>query len=87
MGDLKPKVSWTAWYGPLSDESIMPFGMYKGVVMAEVPDSYLLGLYQKLKADNNIYPDSMGDRVRQYVAENLDVIEKNAANESNARKG
>ena len=65
----------------------MPFGMYKGVVMAEVPDSYLLGLYQKLKADNNIYPDSMGDRVRQYVAENLDVIEKNAANESNARKG
>lgn len=87
MGDVAPKKSWSAKHGPLSDDSIMPFGMYKGKPMAEVPDSYLLGLFEKLKADNGIYPDSMGDRVRQYVKENLDAIEKNAASESNARKG
>ena len=86
MGDIKPKKSWSAWHGPLDDASIMPFGMHKGKPMAEVPDSYLLGLFEKLKADNSIYPDSMGDRVREYVAQNLDVIKKNAASESSNSK-
>ena len=82
-----PKKNWSAWHGPLDDSSKMPFGMHKGVTMAEVPDSYLLAIYEKLKNNNSIYPDSMGDRVREYVAENLDVIQKNAANESTNRKG
>ena len=81
------KKSWSSWHGPLDDASKMPFGIHIGTVMAEVPDSYLLGLYEKLKKDNSIYPDSMGDRVREYVGKNLDVIQKNAANESTHRKG
>ena len=81
MSDLKKTIAkkgWRAWYKELTDSDQMPFGMHQGKKMEEVPDKYLLGLYEKLKNDVSIYPDSMADRVRNYIAENLDVITKNA---------
>jgi uncharacterized protein (DUF3820 family) len=49
----------------MNDESIMPFGKYKGEKMANVPPDYLLWLYDNGKC--------YGD-VRKYIADNLDVL-------------
>ena len=35
----------------MNDESIMPFGKYKGETMIEVPDSYLLWIWNKNKTE------------------------------------
>lgn len=50
-----------------TDESIMPFGMFKGSRLIDVPDSYLLWLYEN---------DKMG-RLRKYIEENLQAIQNN----------
>jgi len=47
------------------DNSIMPFGQYKGRKMANVPASHLLYLYENCK----IYGG-----VKQYIIDNLDVL-------------
>jgi uncharacterized protein (DUF3820 family) len=52
---------------PLTDESLMPFGQYKGKQMADVPASYLMYLY-----DSKIKP---GD-VRDYIVDNLEVLKE-----------
>ena len=49
----------------MNDESIMPFGKYKGEKMANIPPDYLIWLY-----DNGI---CYGE-VRKYIADNLDVL-------------
>lgn len=51
----------------LNDNSFMPFGKYKGEKMENVPASYLLWLY-----DNNV----TNKDVKQYIEDNLDVLEK-----------
>lgn len=33
----------------MNDKDLMPFGKHKGTPMANVPDSYLLWLYDRLK--------------------------------------
>jgi uncharacterized protein (DUF3820 family) len=49
----------------LTDESIMPFGKYKGYSMENVPASYLIWLYENDKCNN---------QVRDYIKENLDFL-------------
>jgi uncharacterized protein (DUF3820 family) len=49
----------------MNDESIMPFGKYKGEKMANIPADYLLWLYENSKV--------FGE-VKQYIKDNLDCI-------------
>ena len=49
----------------MNDESIMPFGKYKGEKMANVPADYLLWLYENNKC--------FGD-IKKYIEENMDSI-------------
>ncbi|MDR2004100.1 MAG: DUF3820 family protein [Prevotella sp.] len=49
----------------LNDDSLMPSGTYQGRKMADVPDDYLLWLY-----DNN----KCSAAVRWYIERNLDAI-------------
>lgn len=55
----------------LTDESPMLFGKYKGDKMVNVPASYLMWLY-----DNN----KCNAEVREYIKENLDVLQKEIKN-------
>lgn len=49
----------------MDDNSIMPYGKYKGEKMINVPSDYLLWLYENNKCS---------DEVRHYIEENMDVI-------------
>ena len=49
----------------MTDESMMPFGKYKGEKMANIPPDYLLWLYDNGKCYGE---------VRKYIADNLDVL-------------
>lgn len=49
----------------MNDESIMPFGKYKGEKIANIPPDYLLWLYDNGKCYGE---------VRKYIADNLDVL-------------
>lgn len=49
----------------LDDDSIMPWGKFKGTKMGNVPAEYLLWLYENDKCD---------EPVREYIEDNLDVI-------------
>lgn len=61
----------------LSDDSLMPYGKYRGERLSNVPDSYLLWLYENDKCDI---------AVKWYIERNLDVIKANAKLEDNERK-
>lgn len=52
-------------YNAMKDQSIMPFGKYKGKKMGEVPASYLLWIYDEGIKD--------GD-VKTYIVDNLDAL-------------
>ena len=49
----------------ITDNSIMPFGKYKGEKMANIPPEYLIWLYENDKC--------YGD-IKEYIAENMDVL-------------
>lgn len=49
----------------LDDDSIMPWGKFKGTKMGNIPAEYLLWLYENDKCD---------EPVREYIEDNLDVI-------------
>lgn len=49
----------------LTDKSLMPYGKYKGVEMANVPADYLLWLYDNEKCSNE---------VKDYIVENLEIL-------------
>jgi len=53
-----------------NDNSIMPFGKYKGKAMVNVPAVYLVCLYDQ---------GCTHDDVRKYIATNLDVLKKEAS--------
>lgn len=57
----------------LNDESLMPFGKYKGEKMANVPASYLMWIY-----DNN----KCNAEVKEYINDNMDVLKQEIKNES-----
>jgi uncharacterized protein (DUF3820 family) len=61
----------------LIDDSLMEFGEHKGKKLAEVPDSYLLGLYESGKCFGPI---------KVYIGENIDAIRANVEREKNLRK-
>jgi uncharacterized protein (DUF3820 family) len=52
---------------PLTDNSPMPFGKFRGKAMIEVPAHYLLWLYNK-GCDH--------PAVKKYIQENLDALNK-----------
>lgn len=54
---------------PLTDQSDMPFGKYKGTVMEKVPAPYLLWLW-----DNGLRFKEGVDPVAQYIANNWNAI-------------
>lgn len=49
----------------MDDNSIMPFGKYKGEKMIDVPADYLLWLYETMKATGEL---------GAYLEDNLQVI-------------
>ena len=49
----------------LTDESVMPWGKYKGYSMKNVPADYLLWIYEN---------DNCNKSVRDYIIENLDFL-------------
>lgn len=51
----------------LTDESLMPFGKHKGEKMEDVPATYLMWLYEN---------DKCNQPVREYIEDNMDVLEK-----------
>ncbi len=63
----------------LTDQSPMPFGKYKGVVMENVPASYLLWLHDEIR-NQTMYEGSDKQRVAAYVANNMDVLYKELNN-------
>lgn len=54
----------------MTDESIMPWGKYAGKKMEDVPDDYLLWLYEVRKVCGP---------VGEYIKDNLDAIKKNTS--------
>lgn len=53
----------------MDDNTLMPFGVHKGVKMANVPADYLLYLYNNKKC--------YGD-LKEYIEDNLDVLKAEA---------
>ena len=49
----------------LEDDSIMPYGVHKGKTMANVPDNYLIFIYQNNRCSKN---------VKEYIEDNLDSL-------------
>jgi len=49
----------------MDDNSLMPFGKFKGVKLANVPAWYLLWLYNENKCNGDL---------KEYIKENLDVL-------------
>lgn len=62
----------------LDDKSPMPFGVHKGVEMANVPASYLLWLYEGLKG-TFLTVNTDQYRVFIYIKDNLDILESEVA--------
>lgn len=54
----------------LTDESLMPWGKYKGTKMPNVPDEYLLWLHDEKKCNGEVL---------NYIEDNLDALRKNAS--------
>jgi uncharacterized protein (DUF3820 family) len=52
-----------------NDETLMPFGKYKGEELQDVPDSYFLYLFEETTMSDN--------KLKAYIIENLDAIKKN----------
>lgn len=58
-----------------TDETLMPFGKFKGQKLANVPSSYLLWMHGELKVKRLSGP-AFRDHVRllEYINENMDVL-------------
>lgn len=61
----------------LNDDSIMPFGKYKGEKLGDVPADYLLWLYENDRCDR---------KVKSYVEENMDVIKIEIQRNKNGKR-
>ena len=62
----------------LTDESLMPWGKYKGHKMSDVPDDYLLCLHNNKKCSGVVL---------EYIEDNLDAIKFNLKQSKNSRLG
>jgi hypothetical protein len=56
----------------MTDESIMPFGKYKGEKMANVPPEYLLWMLENL---NSRYGSIIYNELKAYLLENKEIFE------------
>jgi len=61
----------------MNDESIMPFGKYKGEKLANVPSSYLLWLFDAGKCFGEL---------RAYIADNMDAIKSDIAYQNKLKR-
>ena len=59
------------------DNSLMPYGKYKGKKMANIPASYLLWMYRN---------DKLFKALEVYVEENMDALEKEEKEEFSKRE-
>ena len=51
----------------MTDSTPMPFGKYRGVLMANVPSDYLIWIYENMEG---LFPD-----LRSYIENNMDALE------------
>jgi len=58
----------------LTDDSLMPWGIYKGQKMANVPAHYLLWVRNNMKWGGKIMP------VINYTTDNLEILQKEVQN-------
>ena len=61
----------------IMDNSLMPYGKYKGKKMANIPASYLLWMYRN---------DKLFKALEVYVEENMDALEKEEKEEFSKRE-
>lgn len=52
----------------MDDNSIMPFGKHKGKILKDVPDEYLLYIYEEDIAKGDL---------KEYIIDNLNAIKHN----------
>lgn len=55
----------------MTDKSEMPFGKYKGVALADVPDSYFIWLWEQ-----DSFQEKKGE-LYDYIKENIDAMKNN----------
>lgn len=60
-----------------TDETLMPFGKYKGTPLANVPNDYLLWLYENGKTFG---------AMKDYLQENIEAIRFNIKQQQNKKK-
>lgn len=59
----------------LTDESLMPFGKYKGAIMSEVPCSYLHWLWHNgMKGEDSPVANYIRENISVLKTENKDLI-------------
>jgi len=61
----------------LTDESLMPFGKFKGQKLIDVPARYLVWLYDNNKAFGVL---------KEYIRENMDALQLEIKSEENGNK-
>jgi len=61
----------------MDDESIMPFGKFKGEKMANIPSDYLLWIYENKKCTIE---------VEEYIQNNMDSIKAEIAYNQKKRR-
>jgi len=64
----------------MTDKDLMPFGLYKGKKMANVPASYLRWVRETVK------PKDLTKPVLKYIKDNWDAIETELKKEANERE-
>jgi len=57
----------------MNDNSIMPFGKYKGTKLINVPASYLLWLYSQWAETTQL--DDNQKELKEYIEDNMKVLE------------
>lgn len=57
----------------MNDNSIMPFGKYKGIKLINVPASYLLWLYSQWTETTQL--DDNQKELKEYIEDNMKVLE------------
>ena len=59
----------------MNDESLMPFGKYRGAKLADVPASYLLWLWDKEDGLWRDAPGRVNAELRAYIVETFNALE------------
>lgn len=59
----------------MDDNSLIPFGMYKGKKLANVPSRYLMWLYDQFKKEKKELT-SYKKELLKYIEDNMDAMDK-----------